>query len=71
MRPGATYGADYVLYRDHPSAAHSSFCVLCLMGPRQAPEALSWGDVEAANRVATQVGRMHLLCYALSSPDAT
>ena len=55
VRPGATYGADYVLYRDHPSAAHSSFCVLGLMAPRQAPEALSWGDVEAANRVATQV----------------
>ena len=54
VRPGINYGADYVLYNDHPSAAHASFCVLALSG-RKAPELLAWADVEAINRVATQV----------------
>ena len=71
VRPGTTYGADYVLYADHPSAAHSSFCVLGLMGPKQAPELLSWADVEGANRVATQVMRMRASPLPSSAVSAT
>jgi hypothetical protein len=40
-RSGLQYGADFVLYRNHPSLVHSDFCVVL------APEAGAGGDLNA------------------------
>ena len=53
---------DYVLYDGHPSAAHSSFCVLALTGSKR-PEALRWTDIEAASRVCSEVSLVEILFY--------
>ena len=65
VRPGAQYGVDYVLYSKHPAAAHSSYCLLSLMG-RKNPSFLSWNDIEAANRNSTQARFLsqHTAAYA-------
>ncbi len=57
VRPGAQYGVDYVLYSKHPAEAHSSYCLLSLMGTKH-PSLLSWNDVEAANRNSSQASSL-------------
>ena len=54
VRPGADYGADFVLYEGHPCEVHSSYCILVLTGSKR-PEVLRWTDIEAASRVCSEV----------------
>ena len=61
MQPGADYGTDYVLYDRHPSEAHSCYCVLALTGSKR-PERIRWTDIEAVNRVCSQVRQRKGLC---------
>ncbi|EIE22098.1 hypothetical protein COCSUDRAFT_83489, partial [Coccomyxa subellipsoidea C-169] len=70
VRPGAQYGVDYVLYSKHPAEAHSSYCLLSLMGTKH-PSLLSWNDVEAANRNSSQASSLRqplLLLYVEEQP---
>lgn len=51
VRSGLLYGADFVLYTDHPTAVHADCCVLLMPQGRE----LSWNDLQISNRLCTQV----------------
>eukprot|EP00898_Chlorokybus_atmophyticus_P003839 jgi/Chlat1/4456/Chrsp29S04564 len=61
-RQGMLYGCDYVLYRHHPSIAHSDYCAVAVT--RAAPhQQLTWRSVQCLSRVSGQVAKGLLLVY--------
>lgn len=76
-RSGLQYGADLVLYEQHPSLVHSTICVVVvpmappasdaeqtlILTPHGTDGALSWHDVEGINRLCVRV-HLNYTCLA-------
>lgn len=51
VRSGMIYGADFVLYKGHPSEVHADFCVSIVSSQCT----LKWKDIQAMHRLCNQV----------------
>ena len=56
-RSGVLYGTDMVLYRNHPAAVHSEYCVVLLPVSGQKLQLRTWSDLQVCLRLVNQVGR--------------
>ena len=69
-RSGLTFGADWILYGAHPSAAHSEFSVLVIpvvtdgkTGERTTRAPWHWRDVQSLVRLSTAVSKKVVALY--------
>ena len=80
IRSGLQYGADYVLYPRHPTAAHSTLCAL-VIPPSEGPGSASasaaavragwpqWTELQALSRLCVQVNKGLVLLHVVPALD--
>ena len=80
IRSGLQYGADYVLYPRHPTAAHSTLCAL-VIPPSEGPGSASasaaavragwpqWTELQALSRLCVQVNKGLILLHVVPALD--
>jgi hypothetical protein len=80
IRSGLQYGADYVLYPRHPTAAHSTLCALVIPPSEGAGSASAsaaavragwpqWTELQALSRLCVQVNKGLILLHVVPALD--
>lgn len=68
-KSGIQYGSDLVLYRNHPSVAHSEYAVIVLpmseelVTPAGSNAFTTWNDLQTLSRLSVQVKKGLLVLY--------
>lgn len=72
VRSGIYYGCTHVLYSQHPSVAHASYCVLVILqesGNKTKAKDLLYEEMQALVRVSVNVAKKLVLLYVFCPTD--
>ena len=72
VKPGAHFGADFMLYKDGPPFYHAAYSVKVVMTPQlehESSDELSWQDLAGLNRMTESASKELILAQVSVHPD--